>query len=78
MHNKNPKICTMKTPMQELFNRLVFMRDEVDGFTAEADIIERITAHVEELIEQEADALDQSYGHGWANACTHNQWIDKQ
>ena len=37
----------MKTPMQELFDRLIFMRDEVDGFTAEADIIERITAYVE-------------------------------
>ena len=64
MHNKNPTICTMKTPMQELFDRLIFMRDEVDGFTAEADIIERITAYVEELIEQEADALDEAYSQG--------------
>ena len=54
----------MKTPMQELFDRLIFMRDEVDGFTAEADIIERITAYVEELIEQEADALDEAYTQG--------------
>ena len=54
----------MKTPMQELFDRLIFMRDEVDGFTAEADIIERITAYVEELIEQEADALDEAYSQG--------------
>ena len=50
--------------MQELFDRLIFMRDEVDGFTAEADIIERITAYVEELIEQEADALDEAYSQG--------------
>lgn len=68
----------MKTPMQELFDRLIFMRDEVDGFTAEADIIERITAYVEELIEQEADALEDAYGHGWLNACKHNQWVSQE
>ena len=68
----------MKTPMQELFDRLIFMRDEVDGFTAEADIIERITAYVEELIEQEADALEDAYGYGWLNACKHNQWVPQE
>lgn len=68
----------MKSPMQKLIEELEKLRDQSDGFTAEVEAYTVAIDLARYFLDEEVDALDEAYGHGWANACKHNQWIDKQ
>ena len=65
----------MKTPMQKLIEELEMMRNQSDGHTAEVEAYTKAIEVAESFLKDEADALDDAYGHGWLNACKHNQWI---
>jgi hypothetical protein len=65
----------MKTPIQKLIEELEMMRDESDGHTAEVHAYTKAIEVAESFLKDEADALDDAYGHGWLNACNHNQWV---
>jgi len=68
----------MKTPMQKLIEKIEALKDSDTLFICEQRAYQDAIEIAERLLEKERDALDNAYGHGWANACTHNQWIDKQ
>ena len=58
----------MKTPIQKLIEKLEMMRDESDGHTAEVEAYTKAIELAESFLKDEADALDDAYGHGWINA----------
>jgi len=64
MHNKNPKICTMKTPIQKLIEELEMMRNQSDGHTAEVEAYTKAIELANYFISEEVDALDDAYSQG--------------
>ena len=58
----------MKTPMQKLIEELEMMRDESDGHTAEVEAYTEAIELAESFLKDEADAMQEKYAQGWADA----------
>ena len=58
----------MKTPIQKLIEELEMMRDENDGHTAEVQAFTEAIEVAEAFIKYEADAMQEKYAQGWADA----------
>ena len=67
-HQLQPDKQDMKTPIQKLIEELEMMRDESDGHTAEVHAYTEAIEVAEAFIKDEADAMQEKYAQGWADA----------